>query len=101
MTRLGRSMFYARRALRCLWWTVRALFERSRLPDESVASTADWHSVPGHPSLLCKCGDVGPDEHQPGCEWRAKMCRACDGNGWCGECHGDGIGAHAETADGE
>ncbi len=74
------------------------LFERSRYPHGDGVSTADWHTPiePTHPSLSCACpGGPSHIDHRPDCAWLAAMCKACDGEGTCASCGGDGCGRGA------
>lgn len=58
---------------------------------DGQSSTNDWHTAdPLHPSLLCKCGDVAPEQHLPDCPWAAAWCLGCLGGGHCSRCGGDG-----------
>lgn len=101
MNRIRTAAGHLRRAARYVRHSARALL---RGPEEPInaPSTADWHTpASGHPSLLCHCGDVmrAHGKHRPECEWAKVMCRTCSGEGWCPECHGDGIGREAESAE--
>lgn len=85
------SWIYLRVAGQHLYRGVWALFRKP--PDPRPLPEPPNEGEGSHPSQLCRCtcgSTAPPEEHEPGCEWLAAMCRTCSGSGHCPLCLGDG-----------
>jgi hypothetical protein len=95
--RASSAVMYAGLALRRAKQTVQAFYQPVAAPQVMPDRDDDSECPFGgqHPSTQC-CGE---EPCRADCPWLAARCRACDGDGYCPRCRGDGTqpsAVHAE-----